>query len=386
MMNRTLGLIAAAALALGLWGCGKKEAVGPPAPKAGEAAKDILIGAVAPKTGEAATFGISCENGVRLAIEQANESGGLFGRKLQLIVEDDKGDPVAGTVAFSRLIERARVCAVVGSVMSKVSLAGAGIAESSHTPMISSSSTSPLVTLGRRYVFRACFIDPFQGYVGAHIAWDTLKAKRAAVLYDSANDYNKGLAEVFKKVFTELGGEVVAYESYPERSNDFKPQLTKILPSAPEVLFLPNYYNDVALQVSQARDIGIKAAFLGGDGWDSPELLKVAAAEGGYFSNHFSRESDSPRVKAFVAAYQKRFGGEPDALASLGYEATEILLDAIRRAGSDDPEKIRDALETTDLETITGRITFDKDHNPIKPAAILQIEHGRQVFKGWVKP
>jgi branched-chain amino acid transport system substrate-binding protein len=385
-MNRALGLIAAAALALGLSGCGKKEGAGPAAPKAGEAAKDILIGAVAPKTGEAATFGISCENGVRLAIEQANDSGGLFGRRLQLIVEDDKGDPVAGKIAFSRLIERERVCAVVGAVMSKVSLAGAEVAEASHTPMISSSSTSQFVTLGKRYVFRACFTDPFQGYADAHIAWDALKARRAAVLYDSANDYNKGLAEIFKKVFTELGGEVVAYESYPERSNDFKPQLTKILPAAPDVLFLPNYYNDVALQTSQAREIGIKAAFVGGDGWDSPELLKVAAVEGGYFSNHFSRESDSPRVKAFVAAYRRRFGVDPDALASLGYEATEILLDAIRRAQSDDREKIRDALERTDLDTITSRITFDKDHNPIKPAAILEIENGRQVFKGWVKP
>jgi branched-chain amino acid transport system substrate-binding protein len=380
------GLVAAAALALGLWGCGKREAAAPAAPKESEAAKEILIGAVAPKTGEAATFGISCENGVRLAIEQANASGGLLGRKLQLIVEDDKGDPVAGKIAFSRLIEKMRVCAVIGAVMSKVSLAGADVAEASHTPMISSSSTSQFVTLGKRYVFRACFTDPFQGLADAHIAFDTLKARHAAVLYDSSNDYNKGLAEVFKKVFTDLGGEVVAYESYPERSNDFKPQLTKILPAAPDVLFLPNYYNDVALQMSQAREIGIKATFVGGDGWDSPELLKVPAAEGGYFSDHFSRESDSPCVKAFVAAYRQRFGVEPDALASLGYEATEILLDAIRRAGSDDRDKIRDALETTDLDTITTRITFDKDHNPIKPAAILEIENGRQVFKDWVKP
>ncbi len=313
-MKRAIGLIAAAALALGFCGCGKKEAAHTAAERA-ETGPAILIGCVAPKTGEAATFGISCENGVRLAIEQANAAGGLFGRPLELIVEDDKGDPVAGKIAFSRLIERERVCAVVGAVMSKVSLAGAEVAEASRTPMISSSSTSQFVTLGKRYVFRACFTDPFQGYADAHIAWDTLKARRAAVLYDSANDYNKGLAEIFKRVFTQLGGEVVAYESYPERSNDFKPQLTKILPAAPDVLFLPNYYNDVALQVSQAREIGIKAAFLGGDGWDSPELLKVAAAEGGYFSNHFSRESDSPlregvrrRVSAALRRRPRRAG------------------------------------------------------------------------------
>ena len=348
--------------------------------------KEILIGGVAPKTGEAATFGISTENGVRLAVEQANAAGGLLGRKVRLIFEDDKGDPVAGKIAFSRLIDRDRVCGVVGAVMSKVSIAGADVAESSRTPMISNASTSPLVTLGKRYAFRACFIDPFQGRVVAAFARNELKANRAAVLYDSANDYNKGLAEVFKKVFAELGGEVVAFESYPERSNDFRPQLTKMLAAAPDVLFMPNYYNDVALQTQQARALGIKAVFLGGDGWDSPELLKAPAAEGGYFSNHFSRESDSPRVKEFVEGYRRRFGSDPDALASLGYEAAQILLDAIRRAGSDDPMKIRDALEKTNLETITGRITFDADHNPIKPAAILKIEKGKQKFVTWVKP
>ena len=375
MVHRRLGVgLLAAAVALGLASCAKKEA------------GDILIGGVAPKTGEAATFGISCENGVRLAVEQQNAAGGLLGRKIQLIYEDDKGDPVAGKLAFSRLIERNRVCAVVGAVMSKVSLPGAEVAESAHTPMITSSSTNEQVTLGRRYVFRACFTDSFQGAACAHIAWDTIKARRAAVLYDSGNDYNKGLAEAFKKVFTDLGGQVVAYESYPSRSSDFKPQLTKMLSAEPDALFLPNYYNDVALQAMQARETGLKAALLGGDGWDSPELLKVPAVEGGYFSNHFSRASDSPVVKAFVAAYQQRFGGEPDALASLGYEAAEILLDAIRRAGSDDPDKIRDALEATDLETLTGRITFDKDHNPIKPAAILRIVNGRQTLVGWVKP
>jgi len=351
------------------------------------AEKEILIGGVAPKTGEAATFGISTENGVRLAVEQANAAGGLLGgRRIKLIFEDDKGDPVAGKVAFSRLIERERVCAVVGSVMSKVSIAGADVAETSRTPMIATASTNPLVTLGKRYVFRACFTDQFQGRVVAGLAYRTLGARKAAVLYDSGNDYNKGLAEGFTKMFAELGGRVAAFESYPEKSNDFRPQLTKIAATTPDVLFLPNYYNDVALQAAQARAVGVKAVLLGGDGWDSSELLKVPAVEGGYFSNHFARESDSPKVKAFVKAYRDRCGEDPDALASLGYEATQILLDAIRRAGSDDPDAIRDALEKTDLETITARITFDRDHNPVKPAAIVKIENARQVFQTWVKP
>jgi len=350
---------------------------------------DILIGGVAPKTGEAATFGLSTENGVRLAIEQANAAGGLLGgRRIRLIFEDDKGDPVAGKLAFSRLIERDRVCAVIGTVMSKVSIAGADVAERARVPMISTASTNPLVTLGKKYVFRACFIDPFQGRVMAKFARETLGARRAAVLYDAANDYNKGLAEVFRDVFTELGGQVVAFESYPERSVDFRPQLTKIQRAAPDVLFLPNYYNDVALQARQAREVGITAQLLGGDGWDSPDLAKSAgpAVEGGYFSNHFTRESEAPAVRAFTEAYQQRFGAAPDALAALGYEAAQILLDAVRRAGSDSPEKIRDALEQTDLETITGRITFDANHNPLKAAVILRLENGQQRFHCWVKP
>lgn len=372
-----LALVAVAA-ALAVFTSGKMSAGG-----------DITIGAVAPKSGEAATFGQSTEDGVRLAIEQANAAGGLLGgRKIRLISEDDKGDPVTGKIAFSRLIERDRVCAVIGSVMSKVSIAGADVAEKSHVPMISSASTNPLVTVGKKYVFRACFIDPFQGRVMAKFAYDTLGARKAAVLYDSSNDYNKGLAEVFRDVFTGFGGQVAAFESYPERSIDFRPQLTKIQPAAPDVVFMPNYYNDVALQAKQAREIGIRAVLLGGDGWDSPELVKAAgeAVEGGYFSNHFTRESDNPSVKAFVEAYQKRYGRPPDALASLGYEAAQILLDAIKRAGSDAPDKIRDAMEKSNVETITGRITFDETHNPLKAAAIVKIEKGQQRFQAWVKP
>lgn len=352
-------------------------------------ADDIPIGAVAPKSGEAATFGLSTENGVRLAIEQANKAGGLPGsRRIRLISEDDKGDPVTGKIAFSRLIERDHACAVVGSVMSKVSIAGADVAEKTRVPMISSASTNPLVTVGRKYVFRACFIDPFQGKVMGKFAYETLGARTAAVLYDASNDYNKGLAEVFRDVFTSLGGKVMAFESYPERSVDFRPQLTKIQQVGTDVVFMPNYYNDVALQAKQAREIGVTAVLLGGDGWDSPELVKAAGAavDGGYFSNHFTRESDLPRVKAFVDAYQERYGQPPDALASLGYEAAEILIDAIKRAGSDQPDKIREALEKTNLETITGRITFDENHNPLKAAAIIKIENGQQRFQAWVKP
>ena len=382
-MNRFLAGCVCLSVGLGLCfapGCGRKPS------------GDILVGVVAPKTGEAATFGISTENGIRLAVEEVNAAGGLGllpgARKIRLIVEDDKGDPVAGKLAFSRLIEAKGVCAVIGSVTSKVSIAGADVAENSRTPMISPASTNPMVTLGKRYVFRACFIDPFQGRVTASFARTELKAKTAAVLYDSGNDYNKGLAEVFREVFTESGGEIVAFESYPERSNDFRPQLTKIAAAKPDVLFMPNYYNDIALQATQARSIGIEAVFMGGDGWDSPDLVKAAgdAVEGGCFSNHFCVESDRPQVRKFVEAYRAKHGVPPDALAALGYEAAQILFDAVRRAGADDPEKIRDALEQTNMETLSGPITFDDKHNPVNPAVILKIVEGKQAFQTWVRP
>lgn len=372
-MKRSLCLVALVAL---FW-----------CPACGSEDKDILIGGVTPKTGSAAAYGKATEDGIRLAAEQANAAGGLLGgRKIKMLFEDDKGDPGEGRLAFSRLIERERVCAVIGAVMSNVSRAGADVAESNKVPMISPASTNPLLTLNKKYVFRACFTDAFQGRVVAKFAKENLGKNSAAVLYDSSNDYNKGLADVFRQVFTKLGGKVVAYESYSAGTKDFSPQLTKILETRPDVLFLPNYYNDVDLQARKARAIGIKATLLGGDGWTSTDLLKLAEMDGGYFTNHFSPDSGEPQVKKFMTQYKERFKTEPDALSSLGYDAARILFDAIERAGSDDPGKIRDALEKADTQCLAGPFRFDANHNTLKPIAIIRIEKKRHVFQAWIKP
>ncbi|HAP43917.1 MAG: ethanolamine utilization protein EutJ [Spirochaetes bacterium GWD1_61_31] len=355
---------------------------------AAPAPTEVRIGIVAPITGDAATFGISTRNGAQLYFDQVNAAGGINGMTIRTFVEDDKGDPAEGANAWSKLIDQDKVVTIVGTVMSKVSLAGAPISQNKGIPMISPTSTNPAVTLVGDYVFRACFIDPFQGLVAAKYATQTMNVRRAAVLYDAGNDYTKGLAEVFRDEFIKMGGEIVAFESYATGTSDFNAQLVKINAVAPDVLFLPNYYNDVGLIAKQARAMGISAQFLGGDGWDSPDLFTIGgtAIEGGIFSNHFTAESTLPAAQAFVRDYEARYGQKPDALAALAYEAAMIVVDSIRRAGSIDPTAIRDAMATTNMETITGRITFDASRNPIKGAVLLEVRNGAAVYKATVNP
>jgi len=353
-----------------------------------EEAKEVRIGIVAPITGEAATFGISTVNAAKLYFDQVNAAGGINGVMIKYFAEDDKGDPAEGANAYSKLIDQDRVSIIVGTVMSKVSLAGAPIAQNKGVPMISPTSTNPAVTLVGDYIFRACFIDPFQGFVAAKYAIDTLKSKTAAALYDAGNDYTKGLAEVFRDEFTKMGGRIVAFESFAAGTSDFNAQLVKIRAVNPDVLFLPNYYNDSGLIAKQARDMGIKAQFLGSDGWDSPDLFNIAgtAIEGGVFVNHFTHESTVPAAQKFVKEYESTYGQKPDALAALAYEAAMIAVDAIKRAGSADPKAIRDAMAATDLQTLTGRVTFDSNRNPIKGAVLLECKGGVAVYKTTVNP
>jgi branched-chain amino acid transport system substrate-binding protein len=308
--------------------------------------------------------------------------------KIVYFVEDDKGDPTEGANAYSKLIDQNKVSAIVGTVMSKVSLAGAPIAQNKGVPMISPTSTNPAVTLVGNYIFRACFIDPFQGFVAAKFAYNDLGKKTAAVIYDSGNDYTKGLAEVFRDEFTKMGGKITAFESYTAGTSDFNAQLVKIKATNPDVLFIPNYYNDAGLIAKQAREMGIKAIFLGGDGWDSPDLFKIGgkAIEGGFFVNHFSKDSQVPAAKKFVADYKAKYNKDPDALAALAYEAAMITVDAIKRAKSSDPKAIRDAMEKTNLETLTGVVKFDQNRNPVKGAVILECKDGQAVYKASVNP
>lgn len=339
---------------------------------------DIPIGVYLSFTGSTATFGDSTFKGIQLATEEINAQGGINGRKIVLYREDDRSDAQEARSAVTKLIQRDRVVAVLGEVASSRSLAAAPICQENKIPMISPSSTNPQVTQVGDYIFRVCFIDPFQGAVMAKFAAETLKVKRVAVLTDVKNDYSVGLAKYFKETFTKLGGQIVAEKSYSEGDPDFRAQLTAIKAANPEAIFVPGYYSEVGTIARQARELGIQVPFLGGDGWDSPKLVEGAgnALEGSYFSNHYSHESTDPTVQGFVAKFKTRYNGEvPDALAALGYDAANILFDAIKRAGSTDPTKIRDALaQTKDFPGVTGKITIDADRNAVKPAVVLQVK------------
>ncbi|MGE5379607.1 MAG: ABC transporter substrate-binding protein [Methylocystaceae bacterium] len=354
-----------------LGGCAKK-AESPAA--SGE--KVVKIGVQTPMTGDIATFGKSTKNAFLMALEETGYKAGDY--KIEYKIEDDKNDPTEAVNVATKLANQEKVAAVIGSVSSKTTIPASEVYNAAKVLQISSTATNPKVTVdnGKRkeYTFRACFIDPFQGKVGAKFALDTLKAKKAAVMYDQGNDYTKGLAEQFKLNFEAGGGQVVAYEAYAQADVDFSAVLTNIAKQNVDVLYLPDYYQKVSLIGKQARAKGIKAAFLGGDGWDSPDL-DYATMAGGYFTNHYSSSDPRPEVQKFVADYKAKYGEVPDALATLAYDATNLLINAIKTANSNDPEKIKAALAATkDFPTVSGKITFDKDGNPVKAAAILQVK------------
>lgn len=350
--------------------------------------KPILIGGVAPVTGPAATFGKSTKQGYEMALEEWNAKGGVLGRTVKLIFEDDKADPTEAANAFSKLINENHVVAIVGSVTSSCSLAGAPIAQRNKVPMITPTSTNVKVTEQGDYIFRACFIDPFQGTVAAKFLYNNLKARKVGVIYDIGQDYNAGLAESFKKEFESLGGKIIAYEGYPDGTTDFNTQLTKILDGKPDAIYSPNYYNDDGLIAKQARSLGFNGPIVGGDGWDSPDLVKIGgdAVNNCYFTNHFSKESKEEIVQNFVKKYEDKYGEAPDALAALGYDGMNIMLTAIQNAGSTDGEAIKDALKNIDYQGVTGHIKFDENRNPIKSAVILKIENGKQVYVTTINP
>ena len=355
----------------------------------------IRIGGVGPITGGAATYGVSTRNACIMAVEEINAQGGVMvsGKNyiIELIFEDDEGRPESAANAYRKLVDQNGVKAIIGTVMSKCSLAGAPIAQEGGVPMISTASTNPQVTLVGDYIFRACFIDSFQGTIMANFAYRNLNKKKAAVLYDNGNDYNKGLAEFFKARFLELGGEVVAYEAFTDedKTQDFNAQLTKIKAAEPDILFLPNYYSSVALIAKQARAMGFTAPLIGGDGWDSPQLMVLGkeAVEGTYYSTHFSKDDPNPKVQKFVQLYSKKYHQSPDALAALAYDACLAMFEALRRSKSLQGEDIRDALKNIkNLEAVSGKINFDKNRNPIKSAVIIKIENGQQVFYQSINP
>ena len=353
------------------------------------AAQGIEIGFFGALTGPQATFALSGKNGARLAVDQINRAGGVLGKKLDLLIEDDHNEPSEAASAVSKLITRDHVVALIGENASSRSLAAAPIAQNYQVPMVSPSSTNVEVTKKGDYVFRVCFIDSYQGKALATFARQALRAETAALLVDAKSDYSVGLAQAFRNAFTALGGRVVDELKYSEGDSDFSAQLTALRSSRPQAIVIPGYYTDAGLIARQARSLGIEAALLGADGWDSPKLAEIGgvAVEGAYFSNHYSADDPSTQVRTFVADYRRIYGVDPDSIAALSYDAARLVADAMRRAGSTEGKRVRDALAATaDFPGVTGRITMDADRNPVKPAVILKIEGGKFRYTATVPP
>lgn len=349
----------------------------------------IVVGNFGSMTGAEATFGISTRDGIILAIEEWNKNGGLLGKQIELKAYDNQGKPEEARLSVEKLINIDNVVAVLGEVASTRSLAGAPVAQQYKVPMISPSSTNPLVTQKGDYIFRVCFIDPFQGEVMAKFAYNTLKLKKAAILRDSKSDYSMGLASYFIKTFTALGGEIVGDEKFVSGDVDFKAQLTNLKSKNPEFLYIPGYYTEVGLIARQAREQGIKVPMMGGDGWDSDKLTEIGgeAVNGSYFSNHYTVEDPRPEVQNFIKNYQARFGTRPDALAASGYDAARILFEAIKTANSVEGAKIRDALAATkNFNGATGIITINENRDATKSAVVLQVQGKEFKYVATVEP
>jgi branched-chain amino acid transport system substrate-binding protein len=353
------------------------------------AGDEIVVGEFASLTGGTATFGRSSDAGVQLAVEEINAAGGLLGKKIRVVVEDDQSKPEEARTAVLKLLKQDQVVAVLGEVASSRSLAAAPECQRAGVPMISPASTNPKVTGVGEFIFRVCFIDPFQGSTMAKFASGTLKAKTAAILRDVKNDYSVGLADFFRDQFLEQGGKILTDVSYSEGDIDFKAQLTAIRAVNPEVVFVPGYYTEVGLIARQARELGITVPLLGGDGWDSPRTVEIggAAVNGCYFSNHYAADDPNPAVQSFITKFRQAYSEVPDAMAVLGYDAAQVLADAIRRAGSTDGPKLRDALAATkDFAGVSGRITIDEKRNARKSIVVLKIEDGKVKFAQKVEP
>ena len=382
--------------------CAKKENV-------------VVLGEFGSLTGVTATFGKSTQKGIQMAVDELNKAGGIEGKLIKIIVEDDQSKPEEAATVVKKLVNQDKVLIVLGEVASSRSLAGAPICQEGKVPMITPSSTNPKVTQVGDYIFRVCFIDPFQGEVMAKFARNTLKVSKAAILKDIKNDYSVGLAHFFTETFKALGGTVMAEESYSEGDIEFRAQLTSLKAKNPEVIFIPGYYTEVGLIARQARDLGINAPLIGGDGWDSPRLIEIGgkALENTFYSNHYTPEDPRPEIQNFISEYKAKYNEIPDAMAPLGYDAARIAFDAIKRSGileeknikesyKDNPkakflmdainternrEKIRDAIaQTIDFPGVTGVITIDQNRNAKKSAVVLKYKDGKYIYVETINP
>ena len=336
-------------------------------------ASTIKIGGVAPLSGAVAVYGVECKKGIDLAVEEINSAGGINGQQIEFICEDDEGDAAKSVSAYKKLVTQDRTKLIIGSLTSGCTIAITGQAQANKVVQIAPAATAVPVTDAGNYIFRACFTDPFQGRVGGKFAADNLGAKKAAILYDIGNDYSVGLMENFVSEFEKMGGTVVAKESYATGEKDFNAVITKVKAANPDVVYLPDYYATVSLIAKQLRAQGVNTPLVGGDGWDG--LTEVAGDEvlNGYYSNHYAADSDSPVVQNFVKNFEAKYGTKPNAFATLGYDSMFMLKDAIVNAGTIDSEKVRDDLEATNGDYVTGHIKFDEKHNPIKTAVMIQM-------------
>ena len=348
------------------------------------------IGFFGDLSGPTFNFGQSAKNGMLMAIDQINQAGGINGHPLDVVIEDDNGSPERAAQLSGKLISQDQVISIIAAGTSGNSRAAAPKAQAAHIPMISPSSTDPAVTQVGEYIFRACFVDAFQGEVMARFASQTLGAKKAAILFDFNSPYGRGLTDFFEFGFAKRGGRIVTKQSYMQGDVDFRGQLSTIQASEPDVIYIPGYYNDVALIAKQARTIGLKQPLLGGDGWDAPELWPLAgdALNISYISTHYSVDDPSPAIQTFVQEYKQRYQNlVPDAHAALAYDATRVLANAIERAGSTEGSKIRDALaETKDFPGVTGVIRFDSERNAVKPAVVMKLEDARYIYQETLQP
>src|SRR6202166_55329 len=355
----------------------------------GEADETIKIGEVNPMTGAIGRYGTTCHQGIQLAIDQANSGGGLLGKKIMLLTEDNQSQAGQTSTIVRKFVTQDKVVAIIGDLTSSATLEGGPIAQAAKIPMVTPLATNPKVTEIGDYIFRVCFIDEFQGRVMARFALDNLKARKAAILTDTKQDYSVGLSGFFKETFVNGAGTVVRGQSYSSGDTDFRAQLTSIKAADPDVVFLPGYYPEVGIILKQARQLGIIVPFIGCEAWDSPTLLQVAgkAADGCYFSNQFSAGDPNPVVQEFARVYRDKLGSLPDNFAALGYDAANVVLDAIKRADSTSPSAVRDAIaQTKDFAGVSGQITIDARRNASKPAVILAIKNQQVQYFEKINP
>lgn len=366
-------------------GCGGSE----------DDANKIKLGVVSEMTGANATYGNSIVNGIQLAVKEQNAKGGLLNKQIEIVVADDKSEPAEAANAMSKLINQDNVKAVMGIFPSSNAIAAANVSESSKIPFLAIGATNPKVTVNddgtvKPHTFRVCFIDPFQGTVGANFVYNELGAKTAAIYIDNSSDYAKGLAAAFKDAYTAAGGTVIDEESYLQKDTDFKSVLTKIKAAAPDVVYVPGYYEEVGKIIKQARELGINIPFVGGDGWDSPKLAEIAGSEAlnnTYFTNHYSVDSSDDASKAFVENYNKEYGQNPDACAVLGYDGANLMIETIAKAGVYDAAKITGILAATkDFNAVTGKTSLNETHDAVKSAVILEYKDGKQTYRATVNP